>query len=294
MFFVDSDEGASLHRKLGWTLRGTPLTRSIAARGLIGDGFTLAELTAQPTVYRLRSTANLDSQVHVYIVRRGSGTVEVDGTRRTFTGGHFLVLTRAMAVKFVFEEETELAHVLTAWSRLSDPQVHAVPLGRPLTGSAAFLDLLNKLHTSILDADVRWGDRGVVYLRRSIEAALEAVLASKPDDHAAADRSGLRALYRRARCEIERTYHQPATTPDSVAMSLGVTRKHLESAFRESGDTIGRRLRRTRAKHARRLLNGETDNAALMVKDAARIAGFSDVRAMKRAMQLSDRLQSER
>lgn len=290
-FAIDSAEGDLLLRENGWSLEGTPLIGALTAHAVLVDRFSVIELTALPTIYHLQSLERQEDQVLVYIVREGTGVVEIDGRRSTFTPGDVIVIPRMSKVVFTFEEVTVMAHIRTAWSRFMGPQVRAVPIDRPFAGDPVFLELLFGLHQSVLRSNVLLGDCGLVHTRRSLEASLDAVFAAEVDRQLLEGGSRTQDLYRQATIVIENSYDNMKTTPDSVARGLGVTRKHLEAVFRELGDTVGTYLRRARATHAQRLLHDREDGIPLKVKDIALRTGFASVSSMRRAIKDVERLE---
>lgn len=289
-FAIDSADGDLLLRENGWSIEGTPLVGAVTAHAVLVDRFSVLELTARPTTYRLKSLEHHEEQVLVYIVRAGAGVVEINGRRSAFGVGDVIVMPRMTAVMFSFEEMTVMAHIRTAWSRFMGPQVRAVPRDRPFAGDPVFLELLLGLHASVLSSDVLLGDCGLVHTRRSLEASLDAVFAAEIDRQLLEGGSRTQDLYRQATIVIENSYDIPDTTPDSVATGLGVTRKHLEAVFREFGDTVAKYLRRARATHAQRLLHDREDGVALRIKDIASHTGFSSVSSMRRAIADVERL----
>lgn len=118
-------------------------------------------------------------------------------------------------------------------------------------------------------------------LRRMLAATIELLVAEN-----ATPSFGARPpqrLFEDARTYIETWGHSPTVTASSVAEGMHVSRQYLTRVFGAHGTSIGAELRRHRVSLAERLLA----EALMSPHEAATAAGFSSLRAMRRALRES-------
>lgn len=103
-----------------------------------------------------------------------------------------------------------------------------------------------------------------------------------PRDSRSGDEAGV-SVTDRARTAIAATHTSPATTPATIADTLGVPLRTLQRAFAAEGTTVARELRLARAGTAHDLLTGVSTgvNGAAHI---ARTAGFGSTASMRRAL----------
>ncbi|MEX0151711.1 helix-turn-helix domain-containing protein [Microbacterium sp. LMI1-1-1.1] len=151
----------------------------------------------------------------------------------------------------------------------------------PGTESAVAPAALSSLANVILNAE--GSPRAVVTepLRKMLAATVELLVAEN-----ATPSFGARPpqrLFEDARTYIETWGHSPTVTASSVAEGMHVSRQYLTRVFGAHGTSIGAELRRHRASLAERLLA----EALMSPHEAATAAGFSSLRAMRRALRES-------
>lgn len=80
---------------------------------------------------------------------------------------------------------------------------------------------------------------------------------------------------------IEQAYGRPQLGVDEIARELGVSRRTLERAFEDSGESVAQVLQRTRSRHA---VTALTQSAGRTLREIARACGFGSVDSLRRAI----------
>lgn len=80
---------------------------------------------------------------------------------------------------------------------------------------------------------------------------------------------------------IEPACGRPQLGVDEVARELGVSRRTLERAFEDSGESVAQALQRTRSRHAVAALMQSSDRT---LREIARECGFGSVDSLRRAV----------
>ncbi|QYM74770.1 hypothetical protein [Leucobacter luti] len=133
----------------------------------------------------------------------------------------------------------------------------------------------------LAQTDVTDGDP----LQHALEELAHSVVRLAGGDEA----RGPRTLYGSAIAAIRRGYDAPSLNPETLALTLGVSVRTLQSAFRAEGRTVAGAIRQTRAAAAVQLRH---EHPHMPQSRIAALTGFGSVDSLQRAMQLGAAVQA--
>lgn len=276
-----------MHHRAGDTF----YTDDIAIRRMDAGPPRPSHLTIRHTeVYRMRSVRSA-SVTHlephlgdVFLLGCLTGRVEIRARREraTVEAGELVVVQDAsFAVSAAAPTDVVVAvsqsTVIRGMGLIPErgPVLTRIPVNRML---AAPLNSALIQAFDLVDTDSRALDARVLdFLHLMSRGVIEL-----PRDSRSGDEAGV-SVTDRARTAIAATHTSPATTPATIADTLGVPLRTLQRAFAAEGTTVARELRLARAGTAHDLLTGVSTgvNGAAHI---ARTAGFGSTASMRRAL----------
>ncbi len=220
--------------------------------------------------------------VHVGIVMAGAVTITPrDGESVTLRVGEVSMITNWSLFDVACDEGTVVLHVLIPEARLRERGVRVRParfrLEGPRTLTAPLLALASTL------SDPQWAPTPTAsrIAERVVEDLTVGLLLEWEDLQL--DREDLRAqLRRRAIEEIAARHRDPDLSPTSLAKTLGVSLRHLQRGFENSGTTVIEQLVSHRTESAAELL-ASPGGSGLTVSEIARATGFGSAFELRSA-----------
>lgn len=214
--------------------------------------------------------------------------LQVEGTPTCVDGGGFRStippFTHAVLVPEEIRSvtvETPAAHLEVEMTGLTRAAAPGTPPRRASVSWKALANLINVLLNGDDTVPIPVGSA----LGSAVEAlALALALERRPVTTHPRHPHGT-SLHARALTLIDMTAHDPATSVESIAAHLGVTREHLARVFRERASSPGATARS--ALQARRLALAKQVLAAEPLTDLAAVApqcGFPSARALRSAL----------
>ncbi len=205
-------------------------------------------------------------------MKRGSMLVRYRTGDEFVTESDFVLLRNAEPYEFICPEESVAltAHVNEQWVRQWLPSLESVS-GLPTAARQAWGRPLAALFETIDQS----GLDDVVLPREVISDQIGALLGLM----SATQGNGLKrqdqALIDRIRSKLVDRCHEPDLTPQSLAMDIGISKRHLHGLFAKAGSTFGSELIELRlVQAARRLRDGR--KRSLTVSEIAFEVGFND------------------
>lgn len=220
--------------------------------------------------------------VHVAFVLEGEVTVQPrGGLSSTLTPGEACVISNWSLFDVSCGESTRVIHILLPESRLKERGVRLRPERFFLDGPRTLGAPVIALAQSLLDVEWRPTPSAVRVAEHAMESLVIGLLLEWEDG--ALDRDDLRyQLRRRALEEIMTRHRDPDLTPALVARSLGVSLRHLQRGFEQSGTTVAQQISIHRTESAAKLLSSP-GGAALTVTEVARATGFGSAFELRSA-----------
>lgn len=247
------------------TIRHTEVYRLSAVRSAsvthlephVGDVFLLGCLTGRMEIRAGRERATIETE-ELVVVRDASFSVSAPVPTDVVLAVSQSTVIRGMGLI------AERGPVLTR-----------VPVNRML---AAPLTSALVVAFDLVDTDSRTLDARVIDFLHLMSRGLIQL----PHDSQSGADVGV-SVTDRARTVIAATHTSAATTPATIADSLGVPLRTLQRAFAAEGTSVARELRRARVRTAHDLLTGGSTagNGAARI---ARNAGFGSTASMRRAL----------
>lgn len=221
--------------------------------------------------------------VHIGFVLKGSVTMTPrEGTAHTLVVGEAFMITNWSAFDVVSGDDTHVLHILIGDARLRERGVRVRAARFRLEGPRSLVSPVLALCLAVIEPDWEPTASAVRVSERAMEDLVVGLL-MEIEDHDL-DQRDLRAqLRRRTLEEIALRHHDPALSPVTLSKQLGVSLRHLQRGFENSGTTVAEQIARHRAESAAMLLSAP-GGTALTVAEVARAAGFSSAYELRSAL----------
>lgn len=260
--------------------RDRPVHFGVQRRQLGAVGVVLMTLSAM-RVWGL--ALRKSTTVHVGFVLEGSVTlVPREGEPVVLLPGDACLITNWTALDVSCEDNTRALHVLIPDSKLRERGVRVRATRYRLDGPRTLASPLLALALAAVETDWEPSPTAARIAERALEDLTVGLLV-EAEDHEL-DQEDLRSHFRRRSIEeIVLRHRDPDLTPGTLAKQLGVSLRHLQRAFENSGTTASEQILRQRVESAATLL-AAPGGVALTVAEVARAAGFSSPYELRSAL----------
>lgn len=244
-------------------------------------GLDIATLT-MPELQFSGLPSHRSRTVHVAFVLDGEVTVRSRGQQSaTLLAGEACVISNWSLFDVSCTESTRVVHVLIPEARLKERGVRVRPERFLLDGPRTLGAPIVALALALLEPQWQPTPSAVRVAEHAMESLVVGLLLEWEDR--ALDRDDLRSrLRRRALEEIAARHRDPDLSPALVAKALGVSLRHLQRGFEQSGTTVVQQISIHRTESAAALL-ASPGGAALSLNEVARAAGFGSAFELRSA-----------
>ena len=275
------DDAATWFRERGLEVADEKLLY-VAANELRTDEFRFVRVwhsAASITTKRMHEKARLLVQVE------GESLIRSDTLESTLGPGGIAILPAHIPFSIVSTQNVGRYELHFDLGNLSDQ------ISQHLRGgvvypqvTSAYRDILIGAGNSALNSTTAPSDRGYAGFRTAITSLATAMLIEEVESRKLLDRSRIETLDFAARQVIIENATVPGFSVSHLAQTLGISTRRLQMVFSYSGTTPKQAITEERVRRAQALLDPEGGTRRLTRKDIARLSGFRDVGALRRAL----------
>ncbi|MBF4460517.1 helix-turn-helix domain-containing protein [Pseudoclavibacter sp. VKM Ac-2867] len=216
-----------------------------------------------------------------------------DGPPLPFEPGSMIMSDTSMSMTMESTESVAGLYFGSTWNRFLGLGPTSGIVGRPFGVDQGFARVFSGLLNSTLSSGVGPQDKAMPPLFRAVDSVVESCVIAETGWAILDTTSRIRQLHDAASRYIALHFYDASLDVSAIARKLGVSKKHLQAAFRAAGDTPSVALRRARLARANALMSEQKD---LTVRDLRRIAeasGFTGTLQLRRAIEAASRVEPQ-
>lgn len=282
---IEGREAIDIGARLGWIVRRPDTKPRIAGDWLVSDDHYVARVFFTPALVSNDWSRVPDGRVRVSYFLEGRGTVAFDGgPPRSFKPGDMILTDTSMSMTMESTDAVAGLYFGSIWNRFLGLGPASRVVGQPFAADEGFARVFSSLINSTLSSGIAAEDPAVPPLYRAVDSVLESCVIAETGWAILDSSSRVRQLHDAASQFIASRYHEPGLDVNGIARGLGVSVKHLQSAFRAAGETPSAVLRRARLARVRTLMSEQTNLTARDLRDIAQASGFTGTLQLRRAL----------